>query len=254
MKYARGLIETFRRQSELLDRRSVAKAYLLKRLRPSAAMDVRCRVFEPPMVRLRPASSDFFTLREVVKDREYEAALEHLPDTPTILDIGANIGLTSRYLLTHRPRASILAVEALGETFELLEQNLLHSGSTRVRALHAAAWSHPTRLQLERPDAGAFSRNRVTNEAAAGEGVQALSMQQILAESSFDHIDFCKIDVEGAEVAILGGDLGWLNHTSLVALEFHGDSRVQSRADELLGAAGLHETHATDHTILYRRG
>jgi hypothetical protein len=59
-------------------------------------------------------------------------------------------------------------------------------------------------------------------------------MQSIYQRSGFQEVDLLKVDIEGAEVQLLQGDLSWLDHVRVVAIEFHGDSRKESGFDEIM--------------------
>lgn len=75
-------------------------------------------------------------------------------------------------------------------------------------------------------------------------------MNQILADSGFPHIDLLKVDIEGAETQLFADNLEWLEHTRMIAIEFHGDSREESGFDETMKRYRFRVIEANSHTTL----
>jgi hypothetical protein len=72
---------------------------------------------------LRTGTSDVYVYHQIFVEREY-APLERLSSVSTILDLGANVGYSSRYFMGMFPRAKLLAIEPDPENFALLERQL----------------------------------------------------------------------------------------------------------------------------------
>ena len=73
---------------------------------------------------LREPGTDFSTFREVVLDTIYSTVVERTSSCEYVLDVGANIGLTSLYLASCFPTCRILAIEPAPENRNILTKNL----------------------------------------------------------------------------------------------------------------------------------
>lgn len=174
---------------------------------------------------LRCGSSDAVTLHEVFIDAEYQAVLQFAPHKVRgILDLGANVGLASRWFLQAWPSAQIVAVEPNPGNVKLLRRNLQVVGhdSTPHRVFHAfvGGWSRDAVLQTR--GEGFANEGKLSSDAPIGGQpmVPVLTPAQLL-EATELQIDLVKIDVEGAEQELLEGDLSWLKTCSIIALEIH---------------------------------
>lgn len=139
--------------------------------------------------------------------------------TPRILDGGANVGLASLYWRRLYPQARITAYEADPAIAAVLRANLDANGARDVETVQAALWTADGRIefQQEGSDSGAVANG------ATGEGpvvtVPSLRLRdELLAE---ERIDLLKLDVEGAEAAILADCRGALGAVRALLVEIH---------------------------------
>jgi FkbM family methyltransferase len=204
-------------------------------------------------IRVRPNSSDLATFREVFVDEVYGALPHVIPEVDWIVDLGANIGLSSLYLLQRYPGARVLAVEPHEVNVALLRHNLEPwVASGRCRIVHAAAWSEDCVLCSATPsDAMHFASFRVRVPATSDVAtIRGLSMRSLFEETAAREVQLVKIDVEGAESALFTSDTSWLDVVRCIAVEFHGDSRATSRFDELMAERGFRIVSETAHTVI----
>ena len=124
----------------------------------------------------------------------------------TILDIGANIGVTSVYYSNLFPSARIVSVEPLQENFQLLQRNV---AGLRVEAHNVGLGSVDGILELF-PEAhsptnfggySAFASDSA--RGPSGREVRAREVGGFLSEAGVELVDLVKIDTEGAEYEIL---------------------------------------------------
>src|SRR5262245_12196125 len=122
-------------------------------------------------------------------------------DAPRILDCGANVGLASLFFKRLYPRARITAYEADPSLFAMLETNLSRNGAGDVERVHAALWTSTGTLtfQCEGSDSGMISALSGAIEGRATT-VPSLRLRDVLES---EPIDLLKIDIEGAEDAVL---------------------------------------------------
>lgn len=91
---------------------------------------------------LRPFTSDYLVFDQILRQKEYEPVfkLANLYQIPlqTMIDCGANIGLTSLYFKDKFPALRIYAIEPNQENFEILIKNL--SIFNNIKTKKIAVW------------------------------------------------------------------------------------------------------------------
>lgn len=193
-------------------------------------------------------ASDIPVFEQVFVANEY-ARIEGLPGITTILDLGANVGYTSARLLSAYPAARLLAVEPSDDNVQLLHTNLAPFG-TRADVLHGAVWPVTADLVIEeRPYRDGAAWSRQVREARPGEpgAFRGWSPGDLIARLGGDRVSLLKMDIEGAEAALLGHpDLGWLDRVDHLAIELHDDSSF-GPATPLLEAALRSRPHRRTH-------
>jgi predicted O-methyltransferase YrrM len=83
------------------------------------------------------------TYNEVFEGREYLRSGIELSDHDTIIDVGANIGMFTMYLLTNLDGPTIHAIEPVPDTFEVLRQNVQRYRNGNVCAHNTALGAIP---------------------------------------------------------------------------------------------------------------
>lgn len=110
------------------------------------------------------------------------------------LDLGANIGLVSLYAADLCSR--IVAVEPDPETFKVLVE--LARPFPNIMAVNCALAPYPGPCKFFQNDLNPTASSTV-NTYGTQTTVQGKTLMQILSESKMSRVDFCKVDVEGAE-------------------------------------------------------
>ncbi|RYG28878.1 MAG: FkbM family methyltransferase, partial [Chitinophagaceae bacterium] len=138
----------------------------------------------------------------------------------TIIDAGANIGLTSIYLANKFPDSLIVSLEPDEQNFKLLKDNV--HAYPNVRPVLGGLWKKPAFLTIEDAKAGnnAFTVKEV--EADGPEVVKAFSVDGIMEMMGWATVDLLKIDIEGSEKEVFGtGNLPWLPKVKVLIIELH---------------------------------
>lgn len=178
-------------------------------------------------------------LRDNGSDNEvWDATFNHLYHVPpvdispkSVLDLGANIGLTAAHYAVLWPDAKITAVEMDRECAELARVNapgceVLHcavDGSSGKRSYDSTKW--PSNFSL--------SRHGDTV-------VDTFSLPFILNQQQ---VDFVKMDVEGAEWRVLSYG-GWARYVKSLLIELHG-----IHPDEVLVRWATDDLEAMGYTV-----
>jgi FkbM family methyltransferase len=161
---------------------------------------------------------------QVFIEAEY-APLNDLTDVRLIIDLGANIGLSSVYFLNVFPGASVIAVEPDAANFDLLKRNIKPYGN-RAKAIHAGIWSHPARLTINTApyrDGREWSKQVVECDAVTKDSIDGVDIPTLLKYSGHNEISLLKIDIEGAEAVIFATNYSWLPRVGAIAIELHDD-------------------------------
>ncbi len=112
---------------------------------------------------------------QVATDEEYAAVADRA--ALTIVDCGANVGLTSAYLLTRLPAAhTAMAIEPFAANAEMCRRNLAPYGN-RAKVIQAAVWNRCTRLALDYTDGNDWGvKVRQSRPGEVGE-IEAIDLQ-----------------------------------------------------------------------------
>jgi FkbM family methyltransferase len=169
----------------------------------------------PEPILIRGGTTDRPTFLQVFTRMQYEVELGFVPKT--IIDAGANVGYAAIYFLSRYPDARVVAVEPETSNVELARRNT--QSYPNVEVVQAALWSHRTHLRIEDPGEGhwAFQVRETDDEG----GIAAITVEDCAEYIDADVIDILKLDIEGAEVAVLGEPRKWLDRVNVLIIELH---------------------------------
>jgi FkbM family methyltransferase len=182
----------------------------------------------------RPNRGDVRAIAEVWMSEAYELPFE--VSARNVIDLGANIGAASVWLMRRYGGVNLVAVEPVPDNVELTRVNLERNGiDGEVIEAAIAPTAGTARFEVsDNPTLGRIGEN----------GIEvALVTPQSLVDRfpATDRIDLVKIDVEGAEQALFNADLSWLDRVDCLVIELHADrvdyKRITTQLEEL-GFAG----------------
>lgn len=190
---------------------------------------------------------DMLVVRELFLDGDYRVP----PGRPvrTVLDLGANVGISVRYLLARFPDARVIAVEPDPRLVPRLRANV--DGLPGV-AVHAAAVAPRagTATFFSTPDGWSSS----LTPAAGGRPVtvECMTVEEILGAAGLERVDLVKLDIEGGEWPLL--EAGAIQRaTDCVVGELHHRDPRESVERARRAFAGwaftLHATHGSGSTF-----
>ncbi len=246
-----------------LARRGAGAAY--RQLFPSPAVaawrhaEDRARAvprFTPGSIRMLDYElqySDLLSFCPQWHDIFVDGALEYRTDstTPRILDCGGNVGLASLFFKKRFPGARITAYEADPALFRILRTNLDANGARDVEAVHAALWTANGRVtfRAEGSDSGMIETLSGAVDGTAVD-VPSLRLRDLIAGDPAGRIDLLKLDIEGAEDAVLADCEPVLDRVGAVVMDLHEfdpANRQAPRVLELLTRRGF--TYAVDEFV-----
>lgn len=183
-------------------------------------LDVSCRL----------NAGDIQSVREVLIDEVYRLPFDMQPRA--IVDLGANIGLTSLYYEAKYPGVSIVAVEADPQNAALARRNLALLSAQVVEAAIAA---HPGKISFK----SSASSNLGHIDTTGDLDVVAVTMDEVLDLLSGGRADLVKIDIEGGEEGLFSANCSWLDRVDAIIIEMHPPTVDVERIIRTVESAGL---------------
>jgi len=169
---------------------------------------------------LVPDMASFFSsYREIIVKQIYKFIPRDMTDI-TIVDIGANIGLSVLYFAENYPKARIDAFEADPKIFAVLEHNVRQKKYPSIHLYNKAVWDETTCINFyeEGADGGyILEGNRVMENRVIP--VQSIDAATLMGE--YKKIDFLKMDIEGAETRVLQRIQSHLFKVDHIFIEYH---------------------------------
>ena len=233
-----------------------------------------------------------YLYREIFRNRCYLRHGIELKDDVTVIDIGANIGLFSLFVMTHCQNPKIYAFEPSPVIYDLLTRNCEAYG-TSVRTFQCGVSQESQEAEFTfyenssvfssfHPDPAedkraidAIVHNTIRTETAAASDAIAgyvteftadrlhsrryrcrlVSLSSIVREQAIEKIDLLKIDAERCEVEILNGidDSHWPLIDQIVIEVHDSTNRALAQIEELLVRKGYHCT-VTEEKLLEKSG
>jgi FkbM family methyltransferase len=142
------------------------------------------------------------------------------------VDVGANAGLYTYHAAAVSPQVPLLALEPIVELADLLRANLYRNGRAAARVANVAASDMAGEAEFFVADSDEVSSLQ-SNHVQAYEGnagsrrlVRTATLDQLVRERGFEHVDLIKIDVEGHERRVLDGAAAILDrHRPVLVME-----------------------------------
>jgi FkbM family methyltransferase len=134
-----------------------------------------------------------------------------------VIDCGANIGVSVSWWKKRYPDAQVLAFEADPDIFQLLQRNC--GGLPGVRLLNAAVWDKEGEIPFlaEGGEDGHVAELSDRPRPEIIRSVPCVRLRPFLAQKC----DFLKMDIEGAEVAVIRDCADALQNVARTFVEYH---------------------------------
>jgi len=194
----------------------------------------------PAPLHLRLGSTDWFVAEEVFLRDVYAGVRRVAPaDTRTVLDLGANVGLTLALWHAWWPQARMVAVEPDEDNLRLLALNV-SSFAERVQTVRACAVGSEREVWLDRR-AGEDAYRLADADQAEGPRLPGRTVTELMQTQRIDELDLLKCDIEGAEREVFSACEAWIGRVRAMVVEVHDDLRVSDLATLVARAGGRFE-------------
>jgi len=220
-------------------------------LLPSRLIRLRLTLGGAPVDLWFSDGSELAVIWSIFITGEYSAL--DVPPARTIIDLGANIGVTALWFRSLNPYARIVSVEPDPFTFEKLCLNLARD--PLVKCVNAAIT--PESGPVGFASAGESWESRVDSASQAStHQVCGITLDELVASEAIDAIDILKVDIEGMEYSVLPQARSLANAGQVIG-ELHpdlADHDVAGFVDELATRSGLTRVPGLpSHLFLLRR-
>lgn len=155
-------------------------------------------------------------------DHNYEKLLP-IEEGDIVLDVGSAIGCVT--LLASKKASTVIAIEPNPDYFYSLRKRVLDSNITNVIFINKATWSEQGSKQFDTNGYG----SAIVNMSIS---VETDTIDNIISNLGITHIDFIKMDIEGAEIESLLGATNILDNTRKIVVSAYHYRKNDQNKDE----------------------
>jgi FkbM family methyltransferase len=155
----------------------------------------------------------FYVFKEIFMEDFYEMnkLLDHVPEAPVVVDIGANVGFFSFMMAAKRKNARIYAYEPMADNLKLFRSNLDRNRGRDDRMQVEQKAVTGKKVDSVKMFFDDVHSNTVissiyedfSKDNTKATEVPAISLEEIIATNGLKSIDVLKLDCEGSEYPIL---------------------------------------------------
>jgi FkbM family methyltransferase len=186
----------------------------------------------------------------ILKEIYIDKVFANLKPCNVIMDVGANIGLTAMYLKDFGKE--VYAIEPSEMHYKALLANSQKAPLvTNIHCYQLAISDKNCTCSLYLNDQNRTMNSLVWN-TGKGEAVECKTFAQFMVDNLIEEVDFCKLDVEGAEEAILLGEgfTSVCKSIKSLLVEFHNKNKVPTLLDHMF-ALGYKIENVPANALLY---
>jgi FkbM family methyltransferase len=213
-----------------------------KHIRVGVGRPCKCCTTALGLVWLRLGDSDFRTLLEISRG-EYDICLQGRPRPRTVLDLGANVGLSVRLWQLSFPGVRVVAIEPSSSSTRLLRRNVAdgpNPNSTEI--IEAAVNTDGRSVFLDQ--SGDSDSHKV---GAIGTRVAGISIDEAIQRAAAPDgmVDLVKMDIEGSEQSLMECASRWAPKVRYLLIEIHGAYTEELFQRDLLKISGFGSPRTT---------
>ncbi len=177
------------------------------------------------------SAMDIWVIKETCLDRDYEHYGIKLQPDWTVVDIGGGLGDFTVYA-SKLTTGNIHSYEPFPESRILLKENLKVNQTNNVTVYDEAVGATHGQLHLSTGTGVAVRHSATQHANQADLTVTSIPLADVISRLPNQHIDFLKMDCEGAEYDILlNADDGSLGAISHICMEYHDSLTPHTHRD-----------------------
>ncbi|SOC78583.1 methyltransferase, FkbM family [Salinimicrobium sediminis] len=165
--------------------------------------------------------------REIFQKKIYQ--FKPVSKNPTIIDCGANMGLSTLFFSKYYPDAMVIAFEPDSYVFPFLKKNMKSQILENVHLEEKAVWISESSLDFY-TDKGLGGRLNKEYSGQKSTRVETVRLKEILTKK----IDMLKLDIEGSEFDVLKDCEEKLYLVDHIFIEYHSTYNEGQHLDDIL--------------------
>lgn len=189
-----------------------------------APVELRLRPLSGRKILARPRTSDADTIWDAFVRRYHLPPAGGVPEGATrIWDLGSNIGLTLADMAVRFPDARIVGVE-LDPGNAVLARHNIAPWANRCELIQAAVWPVEGEVSYKgwSGNTSSFRVGDEPDDIAHRQSARALTLNSLAwTHAEGGAIDYVKMDIEGAERAVLTQATEWAQRVRCIQVEVH---------------------------------
>ena len=176
---------------------------------------------------LRKRTSDLKVFKQLVIEKEYQCVIDliskHHVKINTVIDAGANVGLSMIFFKSIFPNVQIICIEPDKENCGLISTQIKENGYNNIYIEKAGLWFSTQYLEVKNDFRdGAKWSLRVAAVDYETE-LKGISLKYLIDKYNLSQIDLLKIDIEGSEKVLFENNqfMECLSVTKIICIEVH---------------------------------
>lgn len=198
----------------------------------------------------KPFSSDYKVFRQIFNDREY-LELANIVDANckndkiSIIDGGANIGLTTIYLnhfFKSRKKLLSILIEPFKDNLDSAKKNMEVQGIDGVYYENAGFHNKKCFLKIDHSYRDGMEWSTQIVEASEETDLTSVEVAEVMDKYQLEDVDVLKLDIEGAERFLFEDEeyaAKFLRRIKVVAIELHREYDVEEKIKSILQKNGF---------------
>jgi FkbM family methyltransferase len=134
-----------------------------------------------------------------------------------IIDCGANIGLSARYFAEEFPGALVVAIEPDASNFKMAVRNCEHLSNVVIKNCAIGSKKGFVKIANQDADSNAFTTIRENSD----QGIEIVTVPEILSDYDGHQLFLAKIDIEGFESDLFQQETDWVKSAAIIIIELH---------------------------------
>lgn len=193
----------------------------------------------------KPFSSDYNVFKQIFRDKEYLEFAQLIDancpgDTISMIDGGANIGLTTIYMhhfFKGRKKIKSILIEPFKENIESAKLNMNIQGIDGVSYEIGGLHNKKCFLKIERSHGDGMEWAIQIVESPEKTDLPSLEISEILDKYQLPTLDVLKLDIEGAERFLFEDEAyasNFLKKVKVFAIELHKEYFIEDKVLDIL--------------------